>query len=85
MSSFISSSSFESDVAAKLEFDLLVKFWVELRNDDSLDSTIWRVLEPLERRVTDCLFHERPPDIGAARRLTIRAIEILNCNSSQTT
>jgi len=78
MSSFELSSSFESDPSLQTEFDLLVAFWTELRNDDELDSTIWKVLEPLERCVTDCLFFDKPPDLATARQLTARAMEILN-------
>jgi hypothetical protein len=77
MTDFRRSSSSESASFCDSEFHLIVEFWKALRNDDELDSTIWKVLEPLERRVTDCLFFERPPDLATARNLTVQAIEIL--------
>lgn len=58
------------------ELSLIAEFWNRLRVCDEVDSTTWKVLEPLERHVTDCLF-ESPPDLKNARRLTAQAMSIV--------
>jgi len=48
---------------------LIADFWNDLRASDELDPTIWEVLEPIERQVTECL-DRSPPKYGEAKSLT---------------
>ncbi len=74
--SFSRLPSTELQTSIELELSLIAEFWNRLRVCDEVDSTTWKVLEPLERRITDCLF-ESPPDLKSARRLTAQAMSII--------
>ncbi|MEX2171291.1 MAG: hypothetical protein WD851_18370 [Pirellulales bacterium] len=51
----------------------VVDFWNELRVCNELGATNWKVLEPIERQVTEGLYR-KPPDIGAAEAFTALAM-----------
>lgn len=48
------------------------EFWKPLRSDDDLDPAIWRVLEPIDRQVRECLDRVEPR-YGEAESLTAQA------------
>ncbi len=54
----------------------IAEFWNSIRMDE-LDATIWEVLEPIERQVTECL-DQSPPRIAAAESLTAQALVVLD-------
>lgn len=63
------------------ELNLIIEFWNQLRVSDELGGTTWEVLEPLERRVTECL-DRAPPDVDAARTATAEALWLLDGRST---
>jgi hypothetical protein len=55
----------------------LAEFWNALRACDELDPSVWEVLEPIERQVTECL--DRPePLYATARSLTAQVMILLS-------
>jgi hypothetical protein len=55
----------------------IAEFWSNLRVCDELGATNWRVLEPIEREVTECLYRKAPGDIRRAESLTALAMLLI--------
>jgi hypothetical protein len=54
----------------------IANFWSQLRACEELDATLWGVLEPLERGVTEAM-RQFPPDLVGMRSATARAMAYL--------
>lgn len=66
----------ESDDSFDETIRFIAEFWSNLRVCEELGATNWRVLEPIEREVTECLY-KAPGDIGRAESLTALAMLLI--------
>jgi len=57
----------------------IVHFWNGLRACDDSGATTWEVLDSLEKKVTECMYHD-PPDMQGAESLTAKAALLIAGN-----